>query len=177
MKKIITLSLAMLLSISSTYAQNFKGHISATFGIINPKARIQCEIPLKNRASLGVNMNYYFYGWKGPVFEPFIRLYDKKNGNVKGSFIQAKLMYGNLSTYSLPYSVEETLENKNWSTFGFGICAGNKLLFAKHFTIEPLIGFRFLSPPPNFAKADDDITWKLTTGFLLDLQLKFGYQF
>lgn len=177
MKKIISLSLAVLASITFMHAQSFKGHASGTFGILNAKYRFQYEMPLKDKTSFGINMNYYLLNWKGPVFEPFIRLYDIKNGNAEGLFVQAKLMYGNLSAFSPSYTSEEPLDNKRWSTFGFGASFGHKYLFYKHFTIEPLTGFRYLSAPTNSANADDPLFWILSTGLLLDLQIKFGYQF
>ncbi len=81
-----------------SYAQDFKGHASGTFGILNGKVRVQYEMPLESRASYGMNMNYYLVNWTGPVFEPFIRIYGKKDGNAEGFLGQAKLIYGNLST-------------------------------------------------------------------------------
>jgi hypothetical protein len=174
MKKIINLLLAMLSFITFTHAQNFKGHISTTLGIINPKYRIQCEVPITNYISSGVNMNYYLFFWKGPIFEPFVRLYD---GNDKGQFIQAKLMYGNLSSYSEPNVSNELLDGKRWSTYGFGIGYGYKYLLGKHFTIEPLTGLRFLSRPPKSAMGDNPLLWQISTGLMWDLQIKFGLQF
>ena len=167
----------MLSFITFTHAQNFKGHASGTIGIINPKVRVQYEMPLKDNKSLGINMNYYLQGWKGPLFEPFVRFYDPRKGNAEGLFIQAKLMYGNLTTYIPPYPSEEPLENKRWSTYGFGASFGYKYLFYKHITIEPFTGFRFLYPPNDSAIGDDPLFWILSTGLILDLQIKFGYQF
>jgi len=79
-----------LLYTTLTYAQNFKGHASGTFGIFNEKVRVQYEMPLKDRASFGMNMNYYLVNWTGPVFEPFIRIYGKKDGNAEGFFWSGK---------------------------------------------------------------------------------------
>lgn len=94
----ITMLLTVLFITGLTYAQDYKRHASGTFGILNRKVRVQYEMPLKSRASCGMNMNYYLEGFKGPVFEPFIRTYGKKGGNAEGFFGQAKLIYGNLST-------------------------------------------------------------------------------
>ena len=44
MKKIILTTIA-LLTLSIVYSQNFKGHASGTFGILNAKIRLQYEIP------------------------------------------------------------------------------------------------------------------------------------
>ncbi|HTO16120.1 MAG TPA: hypothetical protein VLZ83_10125 [Edaphocola sp.] len=182
LKILITLTLLS----SLTYAQNFEGNISGTLGIVNFKARIQFEIPIQERASFGMNMNYYFLNWTGPVLEPFIRIYGKRDGNMEGFFGQAKLIYGNLST--LNYDLYGgALENRRWSTFGFGFNFGYKFLIGKQFTIEPLTGLRLLSPPiyrfksgyyeDDYAGIGEAIGWYFTTGFPLDFQLKFGFQF
>ncbi|MEE4178785.1 MAG: DUF3575 domain-containing protein [Bacteroides sp.] len=155
-----------------SYAQNFKGHVSGTLGIINTKVRVQYELPLKDRASFGINMNYYLQNWKGPVFEPFIRIYRKKEGNTEGVFAQAKMIYGNLlGNYN---SSAGDLEDIRSPIYGFGLNAGYKFLFGKHFTVEPLLGLRLLSAPSNLG---DETDWYLSTGFPLDFQLKFGFQF
>jgi hypothetical protein len=132
-------------------------------------------------------MNYYLVNWTGPVFEPFIRVYGKKNGNAEGFFFQTKAIYGNLST--LDWELNSTkIENSRFSTFGFGMNIGNKFLLGKHITLEGLFGYRFLTPPltiykTGFIAADligtgvETIGWYVTTGFPLDLQFKLGYQF
>jgi hypothetical protein len=190
MKQKISLIALLLFSAifltNTTHAQDFKGNVSGTVGILNAKIRVQYEMPLKDRASFGVNLNYYLLNWKGPVLEPFIRIYGKKDGNAEGFFGQAKLIYGNLST--LDYDAYGgALSNKRWSTFGFGINCGYKFLLGEHFTIEPLAGFRFVSPPtyrynPGYDPANYEVlaegtAWYLTTGLPLDFQLKFGFQF
>jgi hypothetical protein len=184
---LIVLSLVLVLFSNNCSAQEFKGNASGTFGIYNIKIRLQYELLLKNRASTGMNMNYYLVNWTGPVFEPFIRIYGRKNGNVKGFFGQFKLIYGNLSTLDELY--KDKVANKRWSTCGFGINCGYKFLLGNHFTIEPLIGFRLLSQPvyrfnAGISEADrEDIRvgyqydWWFTTGGPLDFQLKFGAQF
>jgi len=181
-----TMFLIVLFISGLAYAQDFKGHVSGTYGIINPKVRFQFELPLKSRASYGINMNYYLINWTGPVFEPFIRIYGKKDGNAEGFFGQAKLIYGNLAT--LDFDIYDgALENKRWFTYGLGLNCGYKFLLGNYFTIEPLFGLRFLSPPvykykPGVNREDyeyigEGVAWYLTTGFPLDFQLKFGFQF
>ncbi len=185
----LKLKLTMLITASFitslTYAQDFRGHASGTFGILNDKVRVQYEMPLKYRASYGINMNYYLLNWTGPIFEPFIRIYGKNYRNEKGFFGQAKLIYGNLSTLN-DELFGKAIENKRWSTYGFGLNCGYKFLLGKHFTIEPLAGVRFLSPPVYRYKTgdyrfDDNIVeisaWYFFTGFPFDFQLKFGFQF
>jgi hypothetical protein len=182
---IFILTLLFIFS-SISFAQKFKGHISGTAGFLNAKVRLQYEAPLKDRASFGANLNYYFVNWTGPVIEPFIRIYGKRDGNAEGFFGQFKLIYGNLSTLNFDL-YNNALENKRWSTFGAGINCGYKFLLWKHFTIEPMAGFRFLTPPVYryqdgvdeslYTGIGEGIGWYLTTGLPLDFQLKFGYQF
>lgn len=173
MKINITMLFIAFFITSLSYAQNFKGHASGTLGIINTKVRVQYELPIKDRASYGINMNYYLQNWKGPVFEPFIRIYRKKEGNAEGVFGQAKLIYGNLSARNY-ISSAENLEEIRSSVYGIGLNGGYKFLFGKHFTVEPLAGLRLLTAPSNLG---DEVDWYLTTGFPIDFQLKFGYQF
>jgi hypothetical protein len=172
----------VLMLLSSVYckAQGLKGHVSAGFGILNGKVRLQYEHPLKERASFGLNVNYYLVNWKGPLIEPFIRLYGKKDGNGEGFFGQFKLGYGNLSVLELD---KQYVTNKRWNTFGGGIDLGYKFLIKNHFTIEPLFGLRLYTPPVYNYENDqastvaEGVGWYLTTGMPFDFQLKFGYQF
>jgi len=166
-------------------AQEFKGNVSGTIGILNIKARLQYELPIKENGSTGININYYFKDWTGPVFEPFIRVYGKKTGNVKGLFGQFKLIYGNLKTIG---SYPDAFSNKRWSTYGLGIHCGYKILFKSNCTFEPLIGLRLLSSPVYKCKPGHEVhcdemrsgyqeEWLFSTGGPVDLQLKFGVQF
>ena len=178
MKMKITMLFIVLFSTGLIYAQNFKGHVSGTYGRVNEKIRLQFELPIDSQVSYGINMNYYFINWKGPVVEPFIRVYRKKDGNAEGFYGQAKLIYGNLSPLDSIF-LGGAIVNERWSTYGVGVGCGNKFLFAKHFTIEYLVGARILSPPP---RGDDfyrfgQIGWYLSTGLPIDFQLKVGYQF
>lgn len=186
MKKLLLLLMIVGTTICNANAQDFTGNASAAFGILNPKLRLQYEMPLQDRASFGASMNYYFVNWTGPVVEPFIRIYGKKSGNGEGFFSQVKLIYGNLSV--LDYDLYEgTLEKSRWSTFGAGINIGYKFLIGNSFTIEPLLGYRFLSLPLYAFESEEaeiyysgigeGIGWYLTTGFPVDFQVKFGFQF
>jgi len=179
MKKIILTTIAFF-ALSITYSQSFKGHASGTFGILNAKIRLQYEIPLGDKFSTGANLNYYMVNWTGPLLEPFARIY-VSDGNESGGFFQVKAGYGNLST--LPYM---NTTAKTWSTYGGGVAWGYKYLRPSGFTIEPIIGFRFYSAPneevgldtgQNATNLGENIGWFVTTGFPIDFQLKFGYQF
>lgn len=179
MRKIQVLFLSLFF-LSSSYAQDFKGHVSGTFGILNPKIRLQYEHPIQQRFSIGANLNYYMVNWTGPVIEPFARLYNKKDGCKEGFFLQGKLIYGNLKAFEELADVSV----QRWSTFGLGVGTGYKFLIGKAFTIEPYFGVRFLSgpsyeiyEPTGGAEIGETIGWYITTGFPLDFQLKFGYQF
>jgi hypothetical protein len=72
-----------------------------------------------------------------------------KSGIAEGFYGQAKLIYGNLSPLDSIF-LGGVIVNERWSTYGVGVGCGNKFLFAKHFTIEYLVGARILSPPPYF---------------------------
>jgi hypothetical protein len=166
-----------------SYAQDWTGNISGTIGIINFKARFQYELPIDNNMSTGVNLNYYFVNWTGPLIEPFFRLYRKKDSNSEGWFLQGKLGYGNLKSLDEYFSLDPNYNQKRWSTFGGGIAVGNKFFITDVLTIEILGGLRIYSGP-NFDEDQydldeigEDLGWALTTGFPLDLQMKIGYQF
>jgi hypothetical protein len=163
------------------YAQDFSKNISGTFGFINPKIRLQYEAPIGIKESYGLNLNYYLEFWSGPIIEIFYRKYNIRKSNEKGWFKQFKIGYGNLE--SLPYM---NSSSNRWSTFGGGFAWGYKHLTRNGFTIETLAGVRFYTPPNENEKNGnqqvtneelENFTWILTTGFPLDLQIKFGYQF
>ena len=179
MKKIILMTVA-LFAFGFTNAQNFKGHASGTIGILNAKIRLQYEMPIGNKFSTGANLNYYMVNWKGPLIEPFLRLY-VSDSNESGGFFQVKAGYGNLTTLEYMNST-----SARWSTYGGGVAWGYKYLRPSGFTIEPLIGFRAYSAPKQNINLNstngaenlgEDIGWGITTGFPIDFQLKFGYQF
>ncbi len=184
MKKHLLFFLGIFLLNNGINSQSFQGTLTGSFGIINPKIRIQAELPLNNNASYGLNLNYYLVNWKGPILEPFMRIYGKNQGNREGFFGQFKLIYGNLTTLNFKL-YENYISNRRWSTFGAGLAGGYKFVIKNKFVIEPLIGFRFLTPPVyNYINGDNSLgvvfegaTWYLTTGLPLDFQLKLGYQF
>ena len=170
--------------------KNFEHHFSGSFtGILNYKVRFQYERQLNSKSSYGLNFNYYCVNWTGPSFEPFIRIYGESTGNQSGFFGQAKLIYGNLKNLDWYDGSGDNID-KRWSTFGAGVSAGYKFMLIKHLTIEPLMGFRFLSPPvdrlmdssgdPYYDSIEggaEAVGWFLTTGLPLDFQLKVGWQF
>jgi hypothetical protein len=184
MKKSIYLFLVLVFNSFIHFSQGFNHNVSIGAGILNAKVRVQYEKSFRDRASFGANLNYYFANWKGPVLEPFARIYGKKDGNAEGFFGEAKLVAGNLSTLNFDEN-SYAISNKRWSTFGFGVDFGYKFLIKDHFTIEPLFGFRLISPPIYKYNDGYDQTmvfaegaaWYLTTGFPLNFNLKFGYQF
>jgi hypothetical protein len=169
------------LVVNNCFCQDFTKNISGTIGLLNPKIRIQYEAPIGIKQSYGLNLNYYLVAWTGPILELFYRRYDIRKSNDKGWFKQVKIGYGNLE--SLPYM---NSSGKRWSTFGGGFAWGYKHLTSNGFTIETLAGVRFYTPPNENEKNGnqqvtneelENFTWILTTGFPLDLQIKFGYQF
>jgi hypothetical protein len=106
--------------------------------------------------------------------------------NDAGFFGQFKFIYGNLSVVDYDF-YKSVISNQRWSTFGVGFACGYKFLLGKHFTIEPLGGVRYLSPPmyrfntgydyDDYTGLGESIAWYITTGLPIDFQLKFGYQF
>jgi len=169
-KQFIIAAIMGSFSISFINAQNFKGHVSGEIGFINFKVRAQYELPIGEMFSTGINCNVYFINFVGPSFEPFFRAYLRKHGNEQGFFGQGKLIYGNLS---------QAFAEDRFNMFGFGLGGGYKFLIKDHFTIEPILGYRFVSPPPEQQSGGvgEAIGFYITTGFPLDFQLKFGYQF
>ena len=63
MKKII---LVLVIACSSSIIIAQSKAISGSFGVLNPKLRVQYEHGLGDAASVGVNTNIYFVNWKGP---------------------------------------------------------------------------------------------------------------
>ncbi len=166
---ILIAALLSAFTLSTITAQNFKGHVSGEIGFLNFKVRAQYELPVGDMFSTGINCNVYFINFVGPSFEPFFRAYLKKHGNEKGFFGQAKFIYGNLSN---------AFDDGRFNMFGFGLGGGYKFLIGNHFTIEPLLGYRFVSPPgTSQSQLGETIGFYGTTGFPIDFQLKFGYQF
>lgn len=157
-------------------AQNFKGNFSGMFGIPNVKIRFQYEHPISQRGSVGINTNYHFFNWKGPMVESFGRLYAKNFGNEKGFFGQFKFCYGNF-TY---FNSITTIDTRRFSVYGAGIGCGYKFLVAPHFTIEPYGGLRIISGPPYkdaWIGPYEFLGWYVWTGFPFELHAKLGYQF
>ncbi|MGI9192540.1 MAG: hypothetical protein ACR2IL_10495, partial [Chitinophagaceae bacterium] len=140
-KLVLHISLLLLLGFTAK-SQSFKGNFSGMIGIPNVKIRLQYEHPVSNLGSVGLNTNYHFFNWKGPMVEPFGRLYAKKYGNVKGTFGQLKFCYGNFSYYEEIGSSWYNRNNERFSVFGMGLGGGQKFLVAPHFTIEAYGGLR-----------------------------------
>ena len=185
MKKII-IALTLVASTLGMNAQKFKGNVSGIYGLWNEKIRIQYEAPaIADGVSVGLNMNYYFGDWKGPMFEPLIRAYTKTENASKGFFYQGKLIVGSLST--LQDSLQEltgTIENKRTFVYGFSAGKGYKFLMGDHFTFEAYAGLRIISKPSNrYANTSEDfketniIFWKVGTGSPVEINFRLGYQF
>jgi hypothetical protein len=120
--------------------------------------------------------------WKGPIIEPFFRLYNK-SGNEDGFFGQVKLGYGNLTT---AYAADEAqyVINKRMNTFGAGLGYGYKYLFDDRFVVETFLGVRYYSYIPTqfndqyYSVLDvESAVWYLTTGLPVEANFRIGYQF
>lgn len=158
-------------------AQQFKGNFSAMFGLPNVKIRLQYEHPISPRSSVGLNTNYHFLNWKGPMVESFARIYSKNFGNVKGVFGQLKMCYGNFTYFKTPTYIT----NERFAVYGGGMGGGYKFLVAPHFTIETYGGLRIISGPNadrvNTNSWLESVGWYVWTGFPIELHAKLGYQF
>lgn len=199
MKKLLVLS-ALLLAVTLTNAQDFKGAASGSLGLINFKIRLQYEQPLNEHFSYGLNTNLRFMTFKGVQFEPFFRLYNKKMGNTEGFFLQGKASLG-FFKHNNDVSYYGSLEKPGFTAGGGGIGLGYKILFGgsknkgEGFIIEPYLGIK-LAFTNAFNENNVDITidtgddeyyyedidaeairWVATVGFPLEINVKFGYQF
>ena len=125
MKKII-LALALVALTLGINAQNFKGNVSASYGILKQSIIIQYETAtINDRVSLGVNMNYYLQDWKGPLFNYFVRGY--KSSTEEGFFLQASATIGNLTTLGdAEEDLIRTIENKRSFVYGGEFGMGRK---------------------------------------------------
>jgi len=174
--------------------------ISGSFGILNPKLRVQYEHGLGDAASVGANVNFYLVNWKGPRIEGFFRYYFGRDGNESGLFMQAKGGFGILTHvwdgdelyFTYLGQQYDYYDSKTWTTVGGGIAFGGKVVGRSGFLFESHIGYHFWSPPTtnyssgynNYyslaaagATIAETLGWYLTTGFPIDIQMKFGYQF
>ena len=169
----------------SANAQHFNGSVTVGYGYLNEKVRLQYEHPLNNRLTIGGNINYYLVNWKGPIFEPFFRFYNK-SGNEDGFFGQVKVGYGNLTT-AYAANEEQYVINKRMNTFGAGLGYGYKYLFDDRFVFETYLGLRYYSYTPTQyndayytyfdVESIKSVFWYLTTGLPVEANFKIGYQF
>ena len=172
MKTFIT---ALLLSIFSlSYSQDYKVNIATgTYGI-NPKIRLQIELPLKRFISYGVMGSYYLEEARGmgPAVTAFGRIYPAKNK--QGFFIQAKYEYA-----SFDGQINEFVDEFSFNSSGYGIGLGRKGLLFGHLTWEPYIGFKNMTGPEveDFIEGTSKYNgWKNWTGSMFDFQFKIGLQ-
>ena len=180
MKKIVVIIAILFFNIIAN-AQKFKGNFSAMIGIPNVKVRLQYEHPISARSSVGLNTNYHFFNWKGPMVEPFARIYSKHHGNEKGVFGQLKMCYGNFTYYTdRNSSLYDLYHNQRFAVYGGGIGGGYKFLMGTHFTLELYSGLRLISGPnETYANlgAYERLGWYFWTGFPVELHSKLGFQF
>lgn len=170
----ILLSLVLLVSLT-VYSQDFKVHIaSGTYGL-NPKLRLQVELPLKRFISYGVMGSYFLDEARGtgPSVAAFARLYPTKND--KGFFAQVKYEYGEFDG-----QINSIVNQFEFQSSGYGIGIGRKGLLLGHLTWEPYIGFKNMTGPDIQEFIDGTSRyngWKNWTGSMFDFQFKIGLQF
>ncbi len=150
-------------------------NISSSVGFYNNKLRLQYEKAMDKRKSFGVQINGY-YGWffYGIKADLFARLYTKKEKNMKGGFVQAKIGAAMFNEY----------QSNKGLVFGGGLACGYKIMIGNHLNIEPLLGLHWYNAPiwtkgePNYIDPNKDSwhLWYNTIGHPIDYQLKLGWQ-
>jgi hypothetical protein len=149
-------------------------NISSSIGFYNDKLRIQYERALDKRKSCGVQLvNYFGWFFYGLKTDLFVRWYAKKEGNMNGGFIQAKVGAAMFNEYQ---------SNKGF-VFGGGLACGYKIMIGNHLNLEPMLGLHLYNAPlwtkgePNYIDPNKDSwhLWYNTIGHPIDYQLKLGW--
>ena len=194
--KTLVILISLTLSTFAISQETFHANISGRLRLPTFSPRIQLEVALENKWTIGANAPDYFLDgdaglistYSGNKFELFGRRYsdNKGRGSAKGWFGQAKAGYGN---YNNPrYDAGENYTNRRWNSFGGGIGGGYKLLIGNHFNMEFYGGMRYYQGPKFKRSASFDaldgynedfhkISWYTWTAFPLEFNFRIGYQF
>jgi len=195
MKKIITILCAGMIIFSASAQSN---SVTAGFGLLNTKVRIQYEHGFADMHSTGANLGLYLQGQKGQRLEGFYRIYFGGDYE-KGMFMQASAGAG---MFSYLFSSDDQFIDQNgislykddgemFTTFGGSIGLGGKLTTRGGFVFESTLGFQIWTPPPSnfnedfveanpgyaFGDAANIALFYLGPGFPLMYQMKFGFNF
>jgi len=153
---------------------------SGSLGIVNYKLRLQYERGYKKQRTMGAQLTYYFGEFPGAKLEGFIRQYYKKSSSKEGLFLQEKVGGG----YLLTGMYDEHKKNIAGYTIGGGIAGGYKIMIGNHLNLEAILGLHYyVAPIPNknsiitYGQEGQKQWWYSTTGFPLDFQFKFGWQY
>lgn len=159
----------------NSYSQDFKANISTgTYGL-NPKIRLQVELPLKRFISYGAMGTYFMDEERGlgPSITGFARVYPWKNK--KGFFLQGKYEYAEFDA-----QINGLVEEFSFSSSGYGIGIGRKGLLFERLTWEPYFGIKNMTGPEieEFIEGNSRYNgWENWTGSMFDFQFKIGVQF
>ena len=194
MKRVITILCAGMITFSASAQSN---SVTAGFGLLNAKVRIQYEHGFADMHSAGANLGLYLQGQNGQRLEGFYRIYFGGD-NEKGMFMQASAGAGMFS-YFLDeddqvvlngYYLYEDAGDK-FTSFGGSIGMGGKITTRGGFVFETTMGFQIWTPPaanyndsfteanPDYVLGDfaNDVLFYFGPGFPLMFQMKFGYNF
>jgi hypothetical protein len=193
MKRIITILCAGMITFSASAQSN---SVTAGFGLLNAKVRIQYEHGFADMHSAGANLGLYLQGQDGQRLEGFYRIYFGGD-NEKGMFAQASAGAGMFSYFFTDEDLGivdisgNSLYSDNgdkFTSFGGSIGFGGKMTSRGGFVFESTLGFQIWTPPPSDFNDDyvglddvDDATnivlFYLGPGFPLMFQMKFGFNF
>ena len=190
MKRIITILCAGMI----TFSASAQSSVTAGFGLLNAKVRIQYEHGFADMHSAGANLGLYLQGQNGQRLEGFYRIYFGGD-NERGMFMQASAGAGMFS-YFFDSADQVSInsidlykdEGETFTTFGGSIGFGGKMTSRGGFVFESTLGFQIWTPPPSNFNEDyvglddvDDATnivlFYLGPGFPLMFQMKFGFNF
>jgi len=195
MKRVITILCAGMITFSASAQSN---SVTAGFGLLNAKVRIQYEHGFADMHSAGANLGLYLQGQNGQRLEGFYRIYFGGD-NEKGMFMQASAGAG---MFSYLFSSDDQFidqsgialykdDGEMFTTFGGSLGLGGKMTSRGGFVFESTLGFQIWTPPPSnfnedfvtanpgyaFGDATNIALFYLGPGFPLMFQMKFGFNF
>lgn len=162
----------------------------APAGIVN-KIRIKAEFPLSEKLSTGAFVSYHYAYFKGPVIEPFLRMYISDECP-KGFYMQFKVSAGYYSSKMEFIHIEAdstttTIKQKHsFPGFGAGLAFGYQYITRKGglfdffvgYKLMPFLGPDFVNYQNSVYRTEDDFTWYiLGPGSRINCHFGIGYSF